>query len=61
MGKFNSKRFTLIAASFLVLSFMGVFAMWKGMEAVAVTVATALAGIVAYYTNQETKRPSNGK
>jgi len=58
MKKFGSKRFTLIAASFTVLTFMGVLAMFKEFEAVAVTVATALAGIVAYYTNQETKRPS---
>ena len=55
---FKSKRFTLIFLSFAILSIMGIISLFKGMDAVAVTVATALAGIVGYYTKQETDRPS---
>lgn len=58
MKKFGSKRFTLVVLSFAVLTIMGLWALGKDMEAVAVTVATALAGIVAWYTKKESDAPS---
>lgn len=58
MNKFNSKRFLFVAISFLVLGFMGVFAVINGMEGIGSTVAVSLAGVVTWYLEKETSRPS---
>lgn len=58
MKKFGSKRLTLVVLSFAVLTIMGLWALGKDMEAVAVTVATALAGIVGWYTKKESDAQS---
>lgn len=56
--KFDSKRFVLVAIAFVILSFMGVFAVVKGMEGIGSTVALSLAGVVTWYLQKETEKPS---
>ena len=56
--KFNSKRFTFVAIAMLVLAVMGITAVFKGMEGVGSTVAIAMGGIITWYLEKETKRPS---
>lgn len=58
MNKFLSKRFTLVVSAFTVMTYLGVAAVHKEMDAVVVIVVGSLAGIITWYINQETKRPS---
>lgn len=58
MKKFLSKRFTLVVSAFIVMTYLGVVAVHKEMDAVVVIVVGSLAGIITWYINQETKRPS---
>ncbi len=61
MNKFDSKRFTLVAVAFLVLSTMGIWSMAIEMQGVAVAVVGTLTGIIMWYLEKETKRPSGKK
>ena len=58
MEKLKSKRFFFVASAFVVLGFMGVVSVLNGMEGIGSTVAISLAGIVSWYIQNETKRPS---
>lgn len=57
----NSKRFTLVVASFLVVSAVSLIAVLKGMEGTAAACVTVLGGVVGWYTQNETARPSESK
>ena len=58
MNKFESKRFSLVVAAFVIVGGMGITSLFVGMEAIGVTCATGMCGLIGYYVNQETKRPS---
>lgn len=57
-GQRFSKRFLLVATALIIVATMGVIALFKDMEAVAVTCVTGLIGIIGFYVEKETKRPS---
>jgi len=56
--KFESKRFTLVAFSFIILSTMGIWSMIVKMEAVAVAVVGTLTMMIMWYIKKESDRPS---
>ena len=58
MKKFNSKRFTLVALSFIILSLIGIIGVFKGMEGTAASRVSVLGALVGWYTKNETDRPS---
>jgi len=51
-------RFKIVVFFGLILSFLCVYSIFKGMDGVAIILSGGVAGIVAKYTNDETKRPS---